>query len=132
MMKDHYGKDRREFAEHLLRFDTFLQRTDMVSADDKRRTEAIMEEFGSLVEESRFVKRAAAKAQAEGREAGMIEALQKAVVEIVEERFPPLAQLPERQVAQVNEPQMLHQLVKKVSSAPDEAAMRSVLTALAA
>lgn len=127
-IKEHYGEDRKKLAEQLLWFDTFLQRSTVVDAEDKRRMEAQMEEFGSLLEESRFVK----KAKAEGLEKGMITALQKAVVEIVEERFPPLAEFAERQVAQIQEPQALHLLVKRVSTASDESAVRRALTAPAA
>jgi len=58
---------------------------------------------------------------------GAVEAPQQVVVEIVQERFPPLAELAQQKVAKVNEPSVLHFLVRQVTTAPDENTVHWVL-----
>lgn len=88
--------------------------------------------FDSLLEENHFVLEKKAEAKAEGKTEGAIEALQQVVVEIVQGRFPPLTELAEQKVTEVREPKVLHLLVKQVSTAPDEATARWVLSTPAA
>ena len=119
-----------------------------------------MEDLVSMLEESRFVQRAKAKAlaegkteglaegkaegkaqglaeglaegKAEGRVEGAVEALQQVVVEIVQERFPPLAELAQQKVAKVRDSVALHILIRHVTKAPDENIARWVLDTSAA
>ncbi len=62
-MKAFYGENRRRFAEQLLLFDTFLQRTDTISIVDKCKVQEHLDMFDSLLEESRIVKKKAAEAK---------------------------------------------------------------------
>ena len=155
-----YNDNQRSLGEQLLWFDVFLQRSDTVSVEHKQKVETYMEDLVSMLEESRFVQRAKAKAlaegkteglvegkaegkaeglvegkaegKAEGRVEGAVEALQQVVVEIVQERFPPLAELAQQKVAKVRDAVALHILIRHVTKAPDENIARWVLDTSAA
>ena len=49
-----------------------------------------------------------------------IQALQRAVVSVIEVRFPALAELAQQQVTQINSLDNLHFLIQKLSIAPNE------------
>jgi predicted transposase YdaD len=130
-MKEWYGEDRRRLAEHILLFDTFLRRSEMVSPEDKQRIEEELDMFESLLEESRFVQKARAEGMALGKSEGLVEgevqALQQAIIEIVEARFPSLTEQAKHAVETVKEPTALHMLIRKFSTAPDENIARWLL-----
>ena len=127
-MKAWYVGQARRLATHLLWFDTFLDRTDTVSLEDKWRVKKKMDQFDSLLEQSPYVQ----KKSAEAEERGIVEGLQKAVVIIVRRRFPALADLAQQQVTQINKPDVLDYLIEQVSTAPDEAMIRQLLRPSAA
>jgi hypothetical protein len=139
-MKGWYGESRRMLGEKIMLFDVFLERSDMVSAEDKERLEATLEEYRSFVGQSPLVRKMLEDAKAEGKEEGLAEGeikgkikiLQKMLVDMVRGRFPPLAELAQQTAVEVSEPQKLELLVKGVSTAPDENVARWVLTTLAA
>ncbi len=143
-MKEWYVGQERRFAAHLLWFGTFLRRTDTVSPEDKRRIMQKMDKFDSLLEENPFVQKKAAEAEekgrAEGRAEGLVEGeargkaegLQKAVVTVIEGRFPPLAELAQQKVTQITKPDLLDVLLRQVVSASDEATARWLLNTFAA
>jgi|GEM_PF-1759028 len=139
-LKEWYSDERRKLAARLLWFDLFLQRTDMVSAEDKEEVKKKLDSLDSLLEESRFVKRAEARGRIEGkaegeikgRTEGAVEALQQAVVEIVQGRFAPLTELAQQRVVEIKDIKELHLLVKQVATARDEEVARWLLTLSAA
>jgi hypothetical protein len=125
-MKEEYHGQRRRLAEQILLFDTFLQRADIVSSEDKHKIEEYMDMFNSLLEESSFVR----KKRAEGKIEGAMEALRQVIVEFVQTRFPALTVLAQQQVIHVNEPQRLHALFMQLAIVDGEDAAQKLLEAL--
>jgi hypothetical protein len=126
-MKAFYGESRRRLAEQILLFDTFLQRLDTLSIVDKYKVQEYLDMFDSLLDESRIVKKKAAEAKAAGEVEGEIKALRRIIIELVQTRFPALAQLAQQKVMQLSEPRQFHGLVMQIALAHDEAAARDVL-----
>jgi hypothetical protein len=118
-MKALYGENRRRFAEQLLLFDTFLQRTDTKSIVDKCKVQEYLDMFDSLLEESPFVQKKVAEAFAKGYAEGLavaraeaeIEALSLIILAGVQVRFPALAQQAQQKLTMVSEPKQLHKLI---------------------
>ncbi len=143
-MKALYAEEPDRLGIHLLCFWTFLHRSKTVTQEDKERIDKKMDEFGSLLDDNPFVERRKAEAEEkgrrEGRQEGLVEGLvegeakglQESVVTIVEVRFPPLTELAQQRIAQIDKPDALRLLLKGVVSAPDEATARWVLDTLAA
>lgn len=127
-MKAWYVGQPKRLATHLLWFGTFLYRTDTVSSEDKERIAEKMENLDSLLDENPFVQ----KRRAEGKEEGLAEGLQKALITVVEGRFPLLVELAQQRVPQVTKPDTLNLLLKGITAAPDEATARWLLDTLAA
>ena len=81
----------------------------------------------NLLEESRFVKKKVAEAFAKGRVKGEIKALRQIIIELVQARFPALAQQAQQKLTMVSEPKQLHKLIVQIAVARDEAAARETL-----
>jgi len=111
-------------ANHLLWFGTFLQRSEIVSLEDKGRIKEKMEDFDSLLDENPFVQKR--------RVEGEIKATQKAIITIVRARFPALTELAQQQVTRINNLDTLDFLIEKLSTAPDETTVRFLLSSPAA
>ena len=92
--------------------------------------------FDSLLDESRFVKKKVAEAFAKGYAEGLaearaeaeIEALRQFIIELVQTRFPALAQQAQQKLTMVSEPKQLHKLIVQIAVAHDETAARDVLS----
>jgi hypothetical protein len=113
---------RPQFIRHLRRFKRILQRSNMVSAQDKQIVEAHMDiHYDSLVDE---------EAQ-EWIARGKIEMAQKMIIDFVEARFPALTELAQERVTLIRNTDALSQLVKLVATAPDEATARWLLNTFA-
>ena len=122
-MKQHYSRP--EFTRHILRFRTILQRSTIVTAQDKHIVEDYMDyEYDSLLDENAKVKERVAR--------GKVEALQEMVVEAAKNKYPPLVQLAEERAARINQPEALRQMVTLIFNAPDETTARWVLNTFAA
>jgi len=91
-----------------------------------------MENFASLLDENPFVQQRKAEGREEGRAEGLAEGLQKALVTVVEGRFPPLVELAQQRVTRVTKPDALSLVIKGLVAAPDEATARLLLDLLAA
>lgn len=107
-----------------------------------------MDQFDSLLEENPFVQKKSAEAEEKGRAEGLAEglaegraegiaegkviALQSVVVKVVRGRFPALTEFAQEQVTRINKPDALDFLFDKVSTAPDEATVRWLLSSSAA
>ena len=151
-MKEYHAGQEKKLATHLLYFWTFLDRTSTVSPEDKRRIQEKMDQFDSLLEENPYVQKKSAEAEekgrtegkaegiaegkaegiAEGKAEGIAEGLQKALVTVIEGRFPPLKVLAQERVPHITTPDTLSILLKGVVSAPDEATARWLLDTFAA
>ena len=127
-MKVHYAGQSRRLAEHVLWFNILLERTDTVSPTDKERLQKKMAELESLLDESSFVQKRRAESFAEGEAKG----LQKAVVTIVENRFPPLVESVKQKISHVQRPDRLQLILKAAFTAPDEKTLQSMIDLLAA
>ncbi len=123
--------ERRRLAEQILLFDTFLQRTDTVSSEDKYRIEEYMDMFDSLLEESRFVRKKRAEGRVEGKIEGKIEGtietLRQVIIEFVHARFPSLTGLAQQKVMNVSEPQLLHGVIMQLAAIDNEDAAQKLL-----
>ena len=71
--------------------------------------------------------RGEAKGKVEGEIEGEIKGLREGFVDIVETRFPDLAEIAEERVTRVTEANMLRLLLKAVVAASDETAAQKVL-----
>ena len=127
-MKVHYEGQSRRLAEHLLWFNTLLERTDTVSQADKERVQKKMAELESLLDGSSFVQKRRAESFAEGEAVG----LQKAVVTIVENRFPPLAESVKQKISHVQRTDRLQLILKAAFTVPDEKTLQTMIDLLAA
>lgn len=97
-----------------------LERTDTISQEEKQKIQERLKMYDPLWEDHPKVK----KIRAESRN----EALQSAVVTIVKARFPELAEYAQQQVTRFKDPGALDLLVQKISTAPDEAIVRWLLS----
>lgn len=122
-MEQHYSRP--DFARHLRRFKTILQRSTTIAAQDKRVVEEHMDyHYDSLLDEDPDVKERVAR--------GKVETLQEVVVEAVKEQYPALTEFAQERVLRIKQPEVLHALIKQIYKAPDETFARWALTTLAA
>ena len=73
-----------------------------------------------------------AEGEAKGEARGKAEGLQLALVTVIEERFPPLAELVQEKITRIDRPDALRLLLKGIAAAPDEASARLLLELLVA
>jgi len=115
---------RPQFIRHLRRFKRILQRSNMVSAQDKQIVEAHMDiHYDSLVDEDPEVQERVAR--------GEIRMAQKMIIGLVEARFPALIELAQERVTLIRSTDALSQLIKQVGTVPDEATARWLLNTFA-
>ncbi len=131
-MKAHYVEQPRRFAEHVLWFNTLLQRTDTVSLEDKERIQEKMSNIESLLDENPFVQKRRAEGYAEGEARGLQEGLQFAVLTAIENRFPPLVESVKEKVTHIQQPDKLQLMLKLTFTVPDEKTLQTIIDALAA
>src|SRR5712692_6864505 len=111
-------------ARHLVRFRTILRRSTTLSAQEKQIVEDRLHMHDSLLEQDPFVH--------EQRDLGKIEGQQKAILVVVETRFPALVEMAQERVVRLNKPDELNLLIKQIILAPDEDKARWLLSTLAA
>ena len=87
-----------------------------------------MGQLDSILEQSPYVQ----KKKEEGHEEGLAEGLQRALLTVMQNRFPPLVELAQKRVTQVTKPDKLDLVLKQIVNAPDEATARWLLDTLAA
>jgi hypothetical protein len=126
-MQQHYS--RYQFGRHLARFKTILQRSTMVSEEDKQHIEEELRmEYDSLIDENPEFQQRFARKRAEGE----LQGLQEMVLEAVKDEYPPLVELAQEKVERIHKPDSLRQLVKLIYKAPDENTARWLLNNFAA
>ena len=135
-----YVGQHRMLRTSLLWFDLFLSRTDTVSAEDRRRIMQKLDQFDSLLSQSRYVQKkmaegaekgkiegkaegkieGKAEGKAEGKIEGRIEALQDLAIEFLDENFSALAQDARPRVKRTTNFDALNTLLKGLMRARDE------------
>ena len=103
---------------------TILRRSTTLSAQEKQSVEDRLHMYDSLLDEDPDIQERVARAEIRGQ--------QKLMLEVIQARFPTLAEVAQEQVLRMNEPTKLSQLVKLMINAPDEATARWALDTLAA
>ncbi|HLZ64205.1 MAG TPA: hypothetical protein VKR06_45330 [Ktedonosporobacter sp.] len=138
-MVEYYQKDEIKLSNCLLWFDTFLQRTDTVTREDKKKVGERLDNLEQLIEENTRVQKIVAlkKEQAkqegerEGLEKGIVKGellgLRKAVVSVVANRFPDWTVLVQQRVKHIQKPEELETLMTRLLTAPDEASLVNLL-----
>lgn len=90
-----------------------------------------LDQFDSLLAQSRYVQKKMAegeeKGKEKGKEEGRIKTLQDLACELIEESFPALAQLARQQIEGMTNPASLNMLVKSLAKAQDEPTVRTLL-----
>jgi predicted transposase YdaD len=125
-----------------------LRRADTVPLEDKREIEVRLNMYDDLIEQDPKMKKMRAESEAKGRAEGEVKGkaegevkgkaegeakgLQDALVTVVEERFPPLAEFAQKKVTRITKPDALKLLLKGITAAPNEEAARLLLELLAA
>jgi len=112
---------RREMIDRVRRLDeaervqfrTILRRSKTLSEQNKQIVEERLHMYDSLLDEDPEIQERVAKAELRGQ--------QKAVIDIIEMRFPALIEEAQEIVARLNKADQLSQLMKQMVMAPDEA-----------
>ena len=134
-----FGKEQKE-AQELRWMGIVLRRADTVPIVEKRQIEERLNMYDDLFEKDPKMQRILAERKAEGRAEGeakgeargKAEGLQLALVTVIEERFPPLAELVQDKITRIDKPDALRLLLKGIAAAPDEASARLLLELLVA
>ncbi len=84
--------------------------------------------YDQLWEESPRIQRERARSRAEGKAEGELQAARRMFINIVCARYPGLTELAKQQAAQIDNPAALNILARKVVTAPDESAVRWLLS----
>ena len=119
-----YREDEVTLADQLIWMSLLLERTDTIPPQEKSEIERQLHMYDQLWEESPRIKQERAKSRAEGE----LRAAQTMFVNIVSARYPGLTELAKQQAAQANSPNTLNKLARKVVTAPDEDAVRRLLS----
>lgn len=106
-----------------------LQRAKIVSLKDKRQIQARLDMYDDLFENNPKIKKIRAESKERGKTEGQTMALRRAVVNIVQKRFPVLVELARKRTSHISKLAALDNLVLDISDAPDEAAARALLEA---
>ncbi len=134
-MVEYYKNDNERLARELRWMGIVLRRADTVALDEKRIVEERLNMHDDLMErDPKMIRlfaekeaRGEAKGKVEGEIEGEIKGLREGFVDIVETRFPDLAEIAEERVTRVTEANMLRLLLKAVVAASDETAAQKVL-----
>ncbi len=119
-----YREDEVTLADQFVWMSLLLERTDTIPPREKSEIERQLHMYDKLWEESPRVQKERAKGRAEGE----LHVAQRMFVNIVTARFPALTELAKQQAAQIDSPAALDVLAQKVVIAPDENAVRWLLT----
>ena len=86
-----------------------------------------LDQFDSLLSQSRYVQKKMAEGEEKGKAEGRIETLQGLAIELIEENFPSLAEVSRQQVKNITIPDSLNALTKSIARAMDEQTVRTLL-----
>ncbi len=125
-MEQHYVRD--DLIDHIARFRVILNRTTLLTEQEKRMVEDDLTAYNSLFDNDPEIKAKVAKGEARGETKGA----QKIVTEIVSVRFPTLEETARQRVATIQNIDMLSQLAKQIATADNEQIALWVLNSYAA
>ncbi|HLZ60798.1 MAG TPA: hypothetical protein VKR06_27945 [Ktedonosporobacter sp.] len=142
-MVQYYQKNEAKLARCLLWFQTFLERTDTVTQQDKREVEERLNNFEQLLEESQWVQKhraiwkkqdlaegekiGIAKGEKIGIDKGRVKEAQQIVLEALQESYPVLLPLARPQVLQIQDLTHLRRLAIQIMKAADEPTVLNLL-----
>jgi hypothetical protein len=130
-MEQFYSRE--QFAKHLTRFAYVVEKSTTLSEQNRERMkEEFRMEYDSMIDDNWLVKERIARAEQQAEQRVELRVLKETVIEAVSDEFPPLVELAQQQITQVDRPEELRKLVKLIYKAPDEATARWLLTNFAA
>ncbi|HKF35746.1 MAG TPA: hypothetical protein VKB35_02500, partial [Ktedonobacteraceae bacterium] len=118
-MAERYKDNEPKLARQLVWLGVLLRRADTVTPEVKRKIQERLDMFDNLWEQDPKIQKLQSEKKAEGIIEGEILGLQKAVVEVVEARFPDLTELAQQRVSQIRSLDDLNRLVKLIATTPD-------------
>ncbi len=129
---EYYKDSEVKLARRLLWFSTFLKRADTVSSEDKQKVEERLDVFEKLLEENDFVRKQRALGEAQGKIYGEVEASQQILLDILQARYPTLAQQVKLRVEQTMQIEKLREAIRLIVNTSDEQSALVVLDTLLA
>ncbi len=124
-----YKEDEVTLSQQLIWMGIFLDRTDTIAKPEKYKIQEKLSMYDQLWEENPKIQKIRAESKAEGK----IEALQGALVTVVESRFPALSELAKEQSKHINKPDVLDVMVRIIATtSTEESTVRQMLNTLAA
>jgi hypothetical protein len=128
-----YRDDQVTLTKLFIWMQVFLDRTDTVSLEARKAVYKKLSTYNHLWAENPTIKQMLAerevKARAEGEIKGEIKGERKAIITIIQARFPALLELAQECIEQIDSGEKLMQLTAQLATAPDEAAARWALSA---
>lgn len=125
---EHYQHDETVLARELKWFGIVLRRAETVSPEDKRRVQERLDMWDSLIEQDPKMKQMRAESKAEGLAEGEVQTSQRIILDLLEARFPQVAESVKENVKQIRDAKVLRKLATEIAIAPDEAAVRKALS----
>jgi hypothetical protein len=127
-----YRDDEVTLSQQLIWMELLLERTDTIPTQEKDEIRSQLSMYDPLWEEHPKVQSIRAESEAKGKLKGRLDASQTFVLDLVETRFPTLAEEAQRHIIQIKTVEALRQLAKQLVTVPDEATARWVLSTYAA
>ncbi|MBV9689400.1 MAG: hypothetical protein JO202_06790 [Ktedonobacteraceae bacterium] len=113
---EYYRDNESQLARRLLWLSIFLRRAEALPPADKQRVQERINMFDELFEQDEFVR----KQRALGREEGKMEDSRELLTEIVQARFPSLADLAKQKAQRITKLAEIHELIRTISTVSDE------------
>jgi hypothetical protein len=129
-LKEHY--EGQKLSRRLLWLRTLLGRTKRLLPKEKQIVEEEINMFDELLDDDPYLKERDRRVAKRIEAQAALQALQKAIVNVVKRRFPTLVTLAEQRVAQASSPDVLEELIVMISTAPDENTARFILSSTVA
>ncbi len=123
-----YKEDEVTLSQQLIWMQIFLSRTETILQSEKNKIQERLSMYDQLWEENPKIR----KIRAESEEKGKVEALQRAVVTVVNTRFPALSELAEERSKRITKPDALDMMVRLIAGALNENMARQILDLVAA
>ena len=123
-----YKEDEITLSQQIIWMEVFLSRAETIPQPEKNKIQERLSMYDQLWEENPKIR----KIRAESEEKGKIEALQRAVVTVVNTRFPALSELAEERSKRITKPDALDMMVRLIVGAQNESVARQILDLVAA
>ncbi|HTK11293.1 MAG TPA: hypothetical protein VL485_29245 [Ktedonobacteraceae bacterium] len=135
---EYYKDSEAKLARRLLWFGTFLKRADTVTPLDKQKVRQRLDIFDKLLEENDFVLKQRAlgeeqglsKGREQGKIDGEVEASQQILLDILQTRYPTLAEHIQARVLRTRQVEKLREAIKFVVNTADEQKAHLVLDSI--